>query len=69
MVATVLAHPDGGRKGVPGGARFAVLINKVDDQRLEAARAAAERLREQGVPRVVLGHVRESEPVVEVFTG
>jgi molybdenum cofactor cytidylyltransferase len=68
MVATVLAHREGGRKGVPERARFAVLINKVDDQRLEAARAAAERLREQGVPRVLLGNVREPAPVVEVFT-
>src|SRR5207244_992641 len=29
IVARVLAHPDGGRKGVPAGARVVVLINKV----------------------------------------
>ncbi len=30
VVARVLAHPEGGRKGVPPGARVVVLINKVE---------------------------------------
>src|SRR5262249_52067213 len=30
IVASVLAHPDGGRKSVPTGARIVVLINKVE---------------------------------------
>ena len=30
IVARVLAHPEGGRKGVPAGARVVVLINKVE---------------------------------------
>jgi molybdenum cofactor cytidylyltransferase len=67
MVAAVLAHREGGRKGVPEGARFAVLINKVTSRRLEPARAAARLLLERGVQRVVLGRVRETEPVVEAL--
>ena len=31
MVATVLAHPDGGAKGLPAGARLAPFLNKADD--------------------------------------
>src|SRR5262249_4205924 len=30
IVARVLAHPDGGRKGVPARARVVVMINKVE---------------------------------------
>src|SRR5204863_6581863 len=30
MVARVLASPEGGRKGVPANARYAVLLNKAD---------------------------------------
>ena len=30
MVARALAHPEGGRKGVPAGARVVAMINKVD---------------------------------------
>jgi molybdenum cofactor cytidylyltransferase len=42
MVARVLAHPEGGRKGVPAGARVVALINKVDGL---ADRTAARRPR------------------------
>lgn len=66
LVAAVLAHPRGGRKGLPAGARFAVLLNKVTPARLAAARLAAALLREQGVGRVVLARAREPSPVVEV---
>src|SRR5262245_47735590 len=40
VVARVLAHPEGGRKGVPAGARFVVIVNKVD--RADAGAAARE---------------------------
>lgn len=30
VVAQVVAHPEGGRKGIPAGARVAVLLNKTD---------------------------------------
>lgn len=66
MVAAVLAHAEGGRKNVPSGARFVVMINKVTAARLSAARAAADRLVEAGVERVVLARAREEPPVVEV---
>ncbi len=67
VVAAVLAHAEGGRKAVPAGARFAVLINKVSDARERAARDTAERLIAAGVERVVLGRVREEPPVVDVL--
>jgi molybdenum cofactor cytidylyltransferase len=46
-VARVLLHPEGGRKGVPAGARMAVLLNQADDEaRLESGRAIARSLME-----------------------
>jgi molybdenum cofactor cytidylyltransferase len=68
IVARVLAHPQGGRKGVPAGARVVVLINKVDSLRDRApAREAAEcLLREPAIHSVVLATVRGEEPVLEV---
>jgi molybdenum cofactor cytidylyltransferase len=67
LVATVLAHTEGGRKAVPPGARFAVLINKVSARRLAAARRTAALLVAAGVERVVLAQAREEPPVVEVI--
>lgn len=68
IVARVLAHPEGGRKGVPGGARVIVVINKVEslpDRR--PARETAERLlREPAIRSVVLAALRAEEPVLEV---
>lgn len=68
MVATVLAHPEGGRKNVPAGARVVVLINKVETLAdREPARETARRLlREPAIESVVLGAARASEPVFEV---
>jgi molybdenum cofactor cytidylyltransferase len=68
MVAGVLAHPDGGRKGVPAGARVVVLINKVEDlPDRKPARETAERLlREPAIQAVVLAAVRGTDPVLEV---
>ena len=43
-VGRVLTHPEGQRKGVPKGARFAVVLNKADDQ---ARRAMAEEIAER----------------------
>ncbi len=65
MMAAVLAHPQGGLKGVPSQARVVVLVNKVyAEQEVEAAKRLADLLLE--VPRieaVVIGAVRETEPV------
>ena len=70
IVARVLAHPDGGLKNVPAGARVVALINKVEalaDR--EPARATAERLlRESAIESVVLASVRADKPVLELCT-
>lgn len=68
IVARVLAHPDGGRKGVPPGARVVVLINKVETlpDRAPARETAACLLREPAIHSVVLANLRADEPVLEV---
>jgi probable selenium-dependent hydroxylase accessory protein YqeC len=68
IVAQVLAHPQGGRKSVPAGARIVVLINKVESLPDRApARETAERLlRDPAIHSVVLGTVRGEDPVLEV---
>jgi probable selenium-dependent hydroxylase accessory protein YqeC len=70
IVAGVLGHPAGGRKGVPGGARVMVLINKVETlPDRKPARDTAERLlREPSVQAVLLAGVRGDDPVLEVCT-
>lgn len=69
IVARVLAHADGGRKGVPPGARIVVLINKVElADRAPARETAACLLREPAIHSVVLGNVRANDPVLEVCT-
>jgi len=68
LVARVLTHPEGGRKGVPPGARLAVLINKMDAVTDPSpARGLAELLlREPAVHAVVLAAVRGPDPVLEL---
>jgi molybdenum cofactor cytidylyltransferase len=66
LMANVLAHPNGGRKGVPRECRFAVLLNQVDQASIEVARDVARLLRARAVASVVLGSVREDQPVIEV---
>jgi molybdenum cofactor cytidylyltransferase len=70
IVARVLAHPDGGRKGVPVGACVVVVINKVESlQDRKPAHETAERLlREPAIHAVVLATVRGEPPVLEVCT-
>ncbi len=70
IVARVLAHPDGGRKGVPPGARVVVLINKAETlpDRAPAREAAECLLREPAIHSVVLANLRAAEPVLEVCT-
>lgn len=68
IVARVLAHPDGGRKGVPARARVVVLINKVETlpDRAPARETAACLLREPAIHSVVLANLRADDPVLEV---
>ena len=70
IVARVLAHPEGGRKGVPAGARVIVLINKVETlpDRAPAGETAARLLREPAIHSVVLTALRGEKPVLEVYT-
>ena len=67
-VATVLASPAGGLKGVPRGATAIPIVNKVDDEAdATAARAVAgEILMRANVPRVLLTRLTAEDPVVEV---
>lgn len=69
-VMRTLAHPGGGRKGVPAGARVVVVINKVDSlaDPTPARETAALLLREPGIEAVILAAVRAEQPVVEVLT-
>jgi molybdenum cofactor cytidylyltransferase len=70
IVARVLAHPEGGRKGVPAGARVVVLINKVEGlpDRTPARETAERLLREPAIQSVVLTTLRGDKPVLEIFT-
>ena len=67
-VATVLASPAGGLKGVSRGATAIPIVNKVDDEAdATAARAVAgEILMRANVPRVLLTRLTAEDPVVEV---
>ena len=70
IVARVLAHPDGGRKGVPARARVVALINKVESlpDRTPAHETAERLLRDPAIEAVVLAAVRAENPVLEVCT-
>ena len=69
-IASLLAHPQGGRKGVPDTAHFYPFISKVQDEpSLRGARAIANRLRGQpGIDRVLIGAALANEPVLEAWS-
>ena len=69
IVARVLAHPEGGRKGVPPGARTVVLINKVESlpDRQPAHETAERLLRDPAIHAVVLTALRAEHPVLERY--
>ena len=69
-VARVLAHPDGGRKGVPPSARVVAVINKVESlaDRAPAYETAEWLLREPAIHAVILTALRAVDPVLEVIT-
>jgi molybdenum cofactor cytidylyltransferase len=68
IVASVLAHPLGGLKGLPPGARAVPLINKVESaQQLNAAHEIARHLlAHPRVDAVAIGAVQREDPVIEV---
>jgi molybdenum cofactor cytidylyltransferase len=66
----VLLHPAGGRKAVPGTARWAVLLNQAEDyQRLITGQAMAAEILKHGCDRVILGAVATSYPVRQLLPG
>jgi len=69
MIAAVLAHPEGGAKGLPPGARLAPFLNKVEDEAtLAAARQIARLLLVHPlVDRVLIGAAQAPDPVLEVW--
>jgi probable selenium-dependent hydroxylase accessory protein YqeC len=68
VVARVLGHPEGGRKGAPPSARVAVIINKVDrlNDPAPARETAARLLENPAIDRVLLTSMRAAAPVLEV---
>lgn len=68
MIAAVLAHPDGGAKGLLPRARLVPILNKVTDERLPAARQIARLLlAHPQVDSVLIAAVAEPDPVREVW--
>lgn len=68
MVAQVVTHPEGGRRNLPPGARFAVLLNQVDDtaRRSSARMLARLLLSHRVVESVLLAAARQApQPVLE----
>jgi probable selenium-dependent hydroxylase accessory protein YqeC len=68
VVARVLAHPQGFRKGLPDNCRWIPFINKVESrQDLELARKVALLVAEALPCRVIIGSSRRVNPVAEVL--
>ncbi len=69
MIATVLAHPQGGAKEVPPAARLIPFLNKVEDEAsLAAAQDIAHRLLlHPRVDSVIIGAAQAVDPVQEVW--
>lgn len=69
IVARVVAHRDGGLKGVPPGARVVVVINKVDGlaDRTPARETAERLIAEPAIQAVLLTALRRDEPVLEAY--
>jgi molybdenum cofactor cytidylyltransferase len=68
-IAALLAHPSGGRKGVPASACYIPFLNKVqDDVLLRGARAVMAHVRGlPGIERVLIGAALSLQPVLEVW--
>jgi molybdenum cofactor cytidylyltransferase len=69
LIAAVLAHPLGGAKGAPPGARLVPFLNKVEGETaLAEARATARMLLAHSrVDSVAIGSATGEDPVVEVW--
>jgi molybdenum cofactor cytidylyltransferase len=69
VVARTLAHPEGGAKNLPGGARLVPLLNKADTCDSRALRETALRLLGfSNVDSVIASTVDRDPPVREIWT-
>ncbi|MEG1661876.1 MAG: selenium cofactor biosynthesis protein YqeC, partial [Clostridiales bacterium] len=65
-MATVINSAQGGKKGLPPGARFIVVINKADDQeRIVAAQKLSAQILNGGTQEVVIAAVGRGHTVIE----
>jgi len=69
MVAAVLTHPQGGLKALPPQARVVPLLNQWEGEAAsEEAREVAELLlRHERIQRVVVGSLRQADPVLDMI--
>lgn len=68
MIARVLAHVDGGAKGLPPGARLVPLLNKADTCDIRAAHETARRLLAYpNVDSVLVASVDRDPPVLKAW--
>ncbi len=69
MIAAVLAHPQGGARGVPPNARLIPFLNKAEDEAtLAAAREIARLLlKTPRIDSVLIGAAQGDDPVCEVW--
>jgi probable selenium-dependent hydroxylase accessory protein YqeC len=65
-VATVLWHPEGGRKSIPPGARWVALLNKADTPSRRTAADAVARLLAPKASEVIVGQLKRDLPVLTV---
>jgi molybdenum cofactor cytidylyltransferase len=66
-VARVLLHPEGGRKGVPAGARWLPVLNKAEGERRVDGERIAGLLLAGGAGAVVLATAAAADPAVAVL--
>ena len=70
IIARTLAHPDGGAKNLPAGARMVPLLNKADTADVQAIRETARKLLEfSNVDSVVAGSVDRDPAVMKFWPG
>jgi probable selenium-dependent hydroxylase accessory protein YqeC len=70
-IAMLVTHTEGIAKGAPTGARIIPLLNKINGENFSAARDIARRIllkRHPQIHKVVLGNVRDADPVIGVVT-
>lgn len=66
MIAAVLRHSDGGRKGLPAGARWVPLLNKADSAARRAVAEAVAALLMPAAERVVIAQLKRTPPVARL---